>query len=96
MTKPRLTQDQHTEFGARLAGIRDEVQRLGTQLANAYPRSGPEAVPQKHLKNALDEIEETRVQMERLCFGEHPRTSETTDYYPHREDRARVALPRSR
>jgi hypothetical protein len=93
MTKPRFTQNQHIEFGAKLSGMRHELLHCGTQLSNAYPRSGPEAEPRRHLDDAMDALEKARTTLERMCFGEHPGTAATTDYYPHEEGRARLVLP---
>ncbi|WP_354643899.1 hypothetical protein [Kitasatospora camelliae] len=96
MTKPRLTQDEHIELGAKLAGMREELVHCQTQLARAYPRSGPEARAHQLIKSAVDDLDKARSDMENQCFAEHPDTAATTDYYPHSEDRAAVVVPEAR
>ena len=95
MTKPRLTLEEHDDLGRTLAGIRDELNRRVTQLANAYPRTGPEAVPFMKLRAALEELESARCALDNAVFREHPNTAETTVYYPHPEDRSVIAPPTS-
>jgi hypothetical protein len=88
MTKPRLTLEEHRELGLRLTAIRDELLHLGTQLSNAYPRSGPEGVPGRRLHEARRAVDQARCELDHAMFREHPREGETTVYYPHPEDRA--------
>ncbi|MFC8207978.1 hypothetical protein [[Kitasatospora] papulosa] len=88
MTKPRLTAEEHQQLGLRLAAIRDELLHLGTYLSNAYPRSGPEAVPARRLDEAREAVDQARCELDHAMFREHPRQGETTFYYPQTEDRA--------
>ncbi|WP_392838730.1 hypothetical protein [Streptomyces sp. LN500] len=87
MTKPRLTFEEHTDLGLRLAAIRDELLHMHTQLANAYPRTGLEGVPGRKLNQAREAVDEARCELDHALFREHPRQGETTVYYPHPEDR---------
>jgi hypothetical protein len=90
MTKLRLTQQEHTELGHTLAGVRDELLRRHVQLCNAYPRSGEEGRPATLLGRALDALDAARTELDHAVFREHPRTAQTTDYYPAEEDRSAV------
>ena len=90
MTKPRLAPDEHEELGRVLAGISDELQHRSIQLANAYPRSGPEAVPGKALEAAVRAIDDARHALEDALYQEHPLSAETSVYFPPSEDRARI------
>ena len=83
MTKPRLTQDEHIELGAALDSVYRELHRRTVQLANAYPRTGPEARPMKLLDDAIEDLNKARYALENLCFDEHPKTAATTNYFPH-------------
>lgn len=94
MTKPRLTLEEHANLGLTLAAIRDELLHRAGQLANAYPRSGPEGAPYKRLQAALHELDIARTELDHAMFREHPNTGETTIYYPHPEDRGVVLPPR--
>lgn len=85
--KPRLTLEQHTTMGLRLAAIRDELLHLSVQLSNAYPRQGPESIPEKKLETAYRALDEARSVLENHLFNEHPATAETSVYYPSQEDR---------
>ncbi|QGZ47467.1 MULTISPECIES: hypothetical protein [Streptomyces] len=87
--KPRLTFEEHVEMGRALASVRDELLRRNVQLANAYPQSGPPAVPAKKLDQAMRAVEAARTELENALYREHPDTAETTVYYPHSEDRVR-------
>ncbi|MFC9268947.1 hypothetical protein ACFTXJ_14390 [Streptomyces zhihengii] len=87
MTKPRLTFEEHTDLGIRLAAIRDELLHLCTTLTNAYPRSGPEARAGKEVNTAREALDQARKHLENMLYNEHPRQAETTVYYPHPEDR---------
>jgi hypothetical protein len=87
--KPKLTFDEHVEMGLALASMRDELLHRHVQLANAYPRSGPPAVPAKKLNAAVNAIDEARSALENALFQEHPGPAETTVYYPQDEDRVR-------
>jgi hypothetical protein len=91
MTKPRLSIEEHRKLGLRLAVVRDELLHLGTQLTNAYSRSGPEAVPASKLDEALAAVELARSELDNAYFREHPQQTDTTAYYPHAEDRAHQA-----
>lgn len=88
MTKPRLTVEEHQQLGLRLAAIRDELLHLGTQLTNAYPRSGLEAVPARRLDEARVAVDQARCELDHALFREHRAWTDTTVYYPHPEDRA--------
>ncbi|MFJ3601115.1 hypothetical protein ACIPRU_32130 [Streptomyces sp. NPDC090126] len=52
MTKPRLAFDEHDQLGHRLAAIRSELIILEVHPLNAYPKTGPEAVPARKLAEA--------------------------------------------
>lgn len=93
MAKPRLTQAQHTELGHALAGIHDELLHRKVKIENAYPRTGPEALPSRKLDAVLRALNEARSALENAAFAEHPDTATTRDYYPHLEDRATVQVP---
>ncbi|MER6602514.1 hypothetical protein [Streptomyces parvus] len=88
MTKPRLSIEEHRELGMRLTAIRDELLHLSTRLGNAYPRTGPEAVPARNLNTAREAVDRARSELDHAYFREHPRQTDTTAYYPHTEDRA--------
>lgn len=92
--KPKLTHDEHAEMGLTLASIRDELLHRSVQLANAYPQSGPPALPAKKLDAAIRAIDEARSELENALFREHPETAQTTVYYPHSEDRVRAPIRR--
>ncbi|MFI2081462.1 hypothetical protein ACH43Y_14080 [Streptomyces rubiginosohelvolus] len=85
--KPRLTHEEHVALGLRLAAIRDELVHLSVQLGNAYPRQGPEAVPEKKLEIAYRALDQARSELENALFREHPNVAETNVYYPSQEDR---------
>lgn len=87
MSKKRPTRDQHTDIGRTLAAIRDELTHRSVQLGNAYPRTGPEALPARKLTTAVKAIDDARWALENALFREHPDTAETSVYYPHPEDR---------
>ncbi|MFE9461679.1 hypothetical protein [Streptomyces californicus] len=80
MTKPRYTMEQHEHLGMRLAVIRDELLNLYVDVANAYPKTGPEA---RHLGRAYETIDKARCELENAMFREHPEGS-TRVYYPRR------------
>ncbi|MGY5127310.1 hypothetical protein [Streptomyces nigrescens] len=88
--KPRLTFEEHVEMGRALASMRDELLHRDTQLANAYPRSGPEAVPAKKLDEAVRAIDEARAELENALYREHRGVAKTSVYYPPAEDRVRA------
>lgn len=93
MTKPRFTYREHAELGVTLAGIRDELHCRATQLANAYPTSGPEATARNHLLKAVEQLDKARCELDSRLFAEHPDTAEPAVYYPAPDDRATIALP---
>jgi hypothetical protein len=93
--KPRFSFEEHVEMGRALASMRDELVHRVTQLANAYPRSGPPAVPGQKLNEAVRAIDVARSELENALFREHPEVAETTVYCPPSEERAR-AFPDSR
>ncbi|MEV7808958.1 hypothetical protein AB0O28_39005 [Microbispora sp. NPDC088329] len=92
--KPRLTFEEHVEMGRALASMRDELLHRHVQLANAYPRSGPPAVPAKKLEEAVGAIEAARTELENALYREHPEMAQTSVYYPPHEDRVRAFGPR--
>ena len=79
--KPRLTFEEHVEMGRALKSVRDELLHRNVQLSNAYPRSGPEAAPAKLLDQALNAVEQARVELERALNGEHPERAQPAVYY---------------
>lgn len=91
MAKPRLTHGQHADIGRTLAAIRDELTHRTGQLKNAYPQTGPEALPARKVTAATRALDEARSALDSALFREHPDTAETTVYYPHPEDREPVA-----
>lgn len=80
MTKPRLTFEEHDELGARLTAMRHELLTLGTQLMNAYPRSGRESLPAKKLDEARDILAVALHELEDRLYDEHPRQASTDVY----------------
>lgn len=89
-TKSRPTLDQHAELGRTLAGLRDELQHRVTQLRNAYPQTGPEALPARKLTEACKAIDEARDLLENALYREHPQEAATHVYYPQLQHRAIV------
>ncbi|MEU7031400.1 hypothetical protein AB0A60_32490 [Streptomyces sp. NPDC046275] len=89
--KPRFTFEEHVEMGQALSSIRDDLLHRSVTLANAYPRSGPEGVPEKKLEQAYKAIDQARSALDSLLAQEHPREFEPTVYYPHTEDQGRRA-----
>ncbi|MFE1515724.1 hypothetical protein ACFW9I_02645 [[Kitasatospora] papulosa] len=83
MTKSRLTLDEHRQLGQRLAAIRNELLRLGTQLTNAYPLAGHEAGPARKLATARTAVDKARCDLEHALFREHPQDGKTTFYHPN-------------
>lgn len=77
-------------MGRALASVRDELLRRKTQLSNAYPRSGPSAVPAERLYEAMRAVEEARSELEDALYREHPETADTSVYYPLSENRDRA------
>jgi Ser/Thr protein kinase RdoA (MazF antagonist) len=88
--KPRFTPDQHAEMGRVLAGLHNELVHRQTLLLNAYPKSGPEAAPAKHLADAIAALAKARSALEGLHHAETPDIATSTTYWPHPEDRASV------
>ena len=84
LMKPKLTFEQHVDMGRALESVRNELQRRHVQLANAYPRSGPEGGPAKKLEAAFKAVNEARSELDSALFREHPDEAETTVYYPKR------------
>ncbi|KDN80529.1 hypothetical protein [Kitasatospora cheerisanensis] len=95
MTKPRLTLEEHLELGSVLTGIRNELLHRGVDLANAYPRSGPEGAPYRALKQAMDRIEAARNTLDNLVHSEYPEEAQPAIYYAG-EQAATIAIPHSR
>lgn len=93
MAKPRLTREEHDDMGRTLAGIQDELAHRVTQIANAYPRTGPGSEPYRKLTAARDALNAARNALDNALFAEHPDTAETTVYYPHPEDRSIIVPP---
>ncbi|WP_406740748.1 hypothetical protein [Streptomyces atratus] len=89
--KQKLTVEEHTQLGQRLACIRDELTALHVQLAIAYPRTGLEAAPARNLVKARKAVDEARRDLENALYREHPEHAATTIYYPHPEDRVGTA-----
>ncbi|SBU98198.1 hypothetical protein YUMDRAFT_06090 [Streptomyces sp. OspMP-M45] len=86
MTKPRLNFEEHQQLGDRLRDIRDELVHLNVQLANAYPRSGPESAPATELEAAHEAVDRARRGLERALYDEHPRWAATSVYFSRREN----------
>lgn len=80
MTKPRLTYDEHDQLGHHLAAIRSELLTLEIQLANAYPRTGPESVPARRVAEARQILGEALRNLEDRLYAEHPRQASTDVY----------------
>ncbi|MCX4699527.1 hypothetical protein [Streptomyces sp. NBC_01373] len=85
--KPRLSPQYHADMGRALAAIRDELARRTTQLRNAYPQTGREAIPARKLAAAVTAIGTARNDLDNALFREHPAEATTTAYYPNPEDR---------
>lgn len=81
--KPKLTFEEHAAMGQTLASLRRQLMQCYTTLANAYPQSGPEAVPGKKLMQAAEAVDVARDALEKAVFREHPDDAETSTYYPH-------------
>jgi hypothetical protein len=88
--KPRLSPQHHADMGHALAAVRDELAHRSTQLKNAYPQTGAEALPARKLRTASRAIDDARGALEDALFREHPDKAETTVYYPYPEDRETV------
>lgn len=88
--KPKLTFEEHVEMGLALAWMRDDLLHRSVQLRNAYPKSGPPAVPGKELDIAVRAIDAARAELENALYRDHPETAQTSVYYPPSEDRARA------
>jgi hypothetical protein len=86
--KPRLTLEEHQDLGLSLACVRDELEKRTAQLADAYPRSGPEAVPGKLLIDALRLLESARCELDHMMFREHWDDGTPAVYYPDDDQRA--------
>ncbi|MFC9758866.1 hypothetical protein [Streptomyces sp. NPDC056921] len=89
--KQKLTVEEHTQLGQRLAVMRDELATLQVQLASAYPRTGPAAAPARNLEKARKAIDEARSDLENALYREYPEQAATTIYHPHPEDRVAKA-----
>ncbi|MET9053265.1 hypothetical protein ABZW50_19185 [Streptomyces bacillaris] len=85
MTKPRLTVEEHTQLGAHLAKISRELTPLTVQVANAYPKSGPDSTPVRHLQQALDALNKARSALDDALLREHPQEGKPAMYYPPAE-----------
>ncbi|MEV0981888.1 hypothetical protein [Streptomyces sp. NPDC049915] len=72
MTKPRLSEEEHAEIGKQLARMQRELARVGTKLANSYPRSGPEAQPMRRITATEEALREARYALENALFRDHP------------------------
>ncbi|MFE4697145.1 hypothetical protein ACFRIC_08645 [Streptomyces sp. NPDC056738] len=90
--KQRLSPRQHTDMGRSLAAIRDELAHRFTQLANAYPQAGAEALPARKLRIAARAVDDARSALDSTLFREHPDQAETATYYPYPEDREASAI----
>ncbi|MEU0212462.1 hypothetical protein [Streptomyces canus] len=93
MTKRGLPHSEHLRLGQVLSGVRNQLVHEQTGLMNAYPRTGPRALPAEQLQVAIDALDETRMALEKAVFDEHPEVAETHDYYPYEEHRAELVVP---
>ncbi|ASY37039.1 MULTISPECIES: hypothetical protein [unclassified Streptomyces] len=91
--KPKLSFEEHVEMGRRLASLRDELTHQRVKIANAYPLSGPAAVPANKLEAAVKAIDLARSELENALFREHPDEARTSVYYPPSEERAAFTDP---
>jgi len=85
--KTPLTAQEHADLGAALAAIRDELLRRSVQVANAYPKTAPQAT---HLDKAVKAVDSARCDLDNALARDHPDAFDTHTYYPDQEDRARV------
>ncbi|MFD8469073.1 hypothetical protein ACFV10_28695 [Streptomyces cyaneofuscatus] len=60
--------------------MRRELLTLEVQLANAYPRTGPEAVPARRMAQARELLGEALHSLEDRLYAEHPRHASTDVY----------------
>jgi hypothetical protein len=86
--KPRLTHEQHVDLGRALFRMHDELTLRYVEVANVYPRSGPESVAAKKLHVALQALRQARSALDSALFIEHSDVAEATVYYPGSEGRA--------
>lgn len=93
MTKRGLPHPEHLRLGQVLSGVRSQLVHEQTGLVNAYPRTGPRALPAEHLQVAIEALDQARMALENAVFDEHPGVAATHDYYPDEEHRAEVAVP---
>lgn len=52
-------------------------------LENAYPRTGPRAVPAKQLNVVIEALDAAHRELENAASEEHPAAAETYDYFPY-------------
>ena len=91
MTKPRLTPEDHADLGAVLAAIRAELLQRAVQVANAYPKTEPQAT---HLNNAVDALDSARSALDSVLARDYPDAFDSETYYPQ-DDRGRLELRRN-
>ena len=77
--KPRLTYDEHIDYGRRLKSIRKELMSLTTPLlGEKYPQNSPTA---RVAKKAMDSIDALRCKMDDNLAEEHPNKPYERVYY---------------
>jgi hypothetical protein len=84
--KPGLTLERHREIGLELAVMRDRLAELGTEVANAYPASGPKGRLGRGLLKLLAQFDQIRSDGENTMCAEHGRGG-IEAYYPTSEAR---------
>lgn len=82
--KKGITRERHIEIGGKIAEIRDEVLRLGVEVANAYPRSGndPRVKFARALMKALAALDQVKNEGDNASCREHPKEWQPEWYYP--------------
>jgi hypothetical protein len=66
--KKKMTYEQHVEAGKLLKQVREALQPLFIQVANAYPCNGHGAKAMKALSKAVTKIDTARSELEELAF----------------------------
>jgi hypothetical protein len=84
-SKPGLDITRHQEIGLELARIRDRLNTLGVEIANAYPKSSRLS----RLALAMpDSVDKARSALDNQVCAEHPADpANTYVYYPRPHDR---------
>ncbi len=82
--KPGLTLEQHNQFGAELAYMRDRLTQLHVEISNSYPKS---ANVGRQAGRAADQLDQLRSRLDGLLAAEYPDDFNVHIYYPTAEQR---------